>query len=119
MEGNHRAAQDRAQRHSGNGGVMPMERSAALDGKPRITLCLTTNGTLDIYLNEQGRELLVRELQHLSRDRDHFHFWPEGLGEVEVRSRPYSPSDKVIEYGKVLFRPDEWDRQYFPEVLKD
>lgn len=66
-----------------------------------------------------GRDLLIKELQHLSKRSDHFHFGPEDLdGEVPVQSVPYRDGDHLIEWGKVLFRPDEWDAEHFPHVLK-
>jgi hypothetical protein len=86
--------------------------------KPRITINTRPDGELEIWLNEAGRDLLVRQLQHLSEQSDHFHFGPEDLdGEVPVQSRAYRDGDQVIEWGKVLFRPDEWDAEHFPHVL--
>jgi hypothetical protein len=85
----------------------------------RITVNLAANGEIEIWLNEQGRDLLVRELQHRSEKNDHFHLGPADIGEVEVSSRPYKPDDRVFEYGKVLFRTDAWDKQYFPHVLDE
>jgi len=86
--------------------------------KPRITISTSAEGELEIHVNEAGRDLLVRELQHLSERTDHFHFGPEDLdGEVPVQNRPYRDGDRVIEWGKVLFRPDDWDARYFPHVL--
>jgi hypothetical protein len=87
--------------------------------KPRITISFTADGDLEIWLNEEGRNLLVRELQALSPKNDHFHLGPVGIGEVELSSRVYRTSDKLIESGKVLFRTDEWDRQHYPHVLSD
>jgi hypothetical protein len=87
--------------------------------KARITLNLTVGGELEIWLNEEGRDLLVRKLQALGETNDHFHLAPSGMGEVEVSKRPYQPTDRVIEWGKVLFRTDEWDRRYFPHVLDE
>jgi hypothetical protein len=55
----------------------------------RITINLTAKGELEIWLNEEGRDLLVRELQHLSEKSDHFHFGPAEIGEVEVSSLRY------------------------------
>jgi hypothetical protein len=87
--------------------------------KPRITISTTETGELEIWLNEAGRDLLVKELQHLSEKSDHFHLGPEELGgEVPVQSRAYREGDRVVDWGKVLFRPDHWDRQYFPHVLQ-
>ena len=85
--------------------------------KPRITVNLTADGEFEIWLNPQGRDLLVRELQRLDEKHEHFHLGPENFGEVEVRSRPYRSDDRIFEYGKVLFRTDEWDKQYFPHVM--
>lgn len=87
--------------------------------KSRITISLTADGDLEIWLNEEGRDLLVRELQNLSPKNDHFHLGPVELGEVELSSRPYRTDDKLIEFGKVLFRTDEWDKQHYPHVLSD
>lgn len=51
--------------------------------KPRITINTNKEGELELWVNELGRDLLVRELQHLSERSDHFHFGPEELdGEV-------------------------------------
>ena len=83
----------------------------------RITVNLTAKGEFEIWVNEQGRDLLVRELQHLSEKSDHFHLGPRGISEVEVSSRPYRPDDKILEVGKILFRTDAWDKQYYPHVL--
>ena len=86
---------------------------------PRITIN-RVDGELQIWVNPEGRDLLVRELQHLSKKSDHFHFMPEDMdGEVPVRNRAYKPGAEVIEWGKVLFRPDDWDARYYPHVLDD
>jgi hypothetical protein len=85
----------------------------------RITFNLAANGEFEIWLNEQGRDLLVRELQHLGEKNDHFHLGPADIGEVEVSSRPYRPDDRVFEFGKVYFRTDAWDKQNFPHVLDE
>ncbi len=84
---------------------------------PRITLSLKANGEFELHLNSEGRDLLVRELLRLDERNDHFHLGPEPVGEVEVRTVAYDASDTVIEYGKVLFRPDEWDREFYPHVM--
>ena len=85
--------------------------------KPRITVNLTADGEFEIWLNPEGRDLLVRELQHLSEQSEHFHLAPDTMGEVELSLRPYRPTDKLIQRGKVLFRTDEWDRRHFPHVF--
>jgi hypothetical protein len=43
----------------------------------------------------------------------------EDMGEVAVSIRPYRPTDKLLQRAKVLFRTDEWDREYFPHVLEE
>ena len=86
--------------------------------RPRITINTADDGELEIWLNEAGRDLLVRELLHLSEASDHFHFGPVDLdGEVPIQSTAYRETDTVIEFGKVLFRPDKWDAIHFPHVL--
>ena len=86
--------------------------------KPRITINTNKEGELEIWLNPEGRDLLVRELQHLSDSSDHFHLGPEGLdGEVPVQGVPYKEGGRLLEWGKVLFRPDAWDAEHFPHVL--
>ena len=88
--------------------------------KPRITLSVTEDGEFELAVNEAGRDLLVRELQRLSETSDHVHFAPdEDLGEVVVSTKPYRPTDRVLEWGKLLYRPDTWDRRYFPHVMDD
>ena len=59
----------------------------------------------------------VKALQGLSETNDHFHLGPSGFAEIAVSNRPYRSSDKLLEYGKILFRIDAWDAQYFPHVL--
>jgi hypothetical protein len=85
--------------------------------KPRITISLAADGSFEIFLNEKGRDLLVEKLQNLSQNNDHLHLGLEEFDDVELSSHPYLPSDKILEFGKVLFRTDEWDRQYYPHVL--
>lgn len=83
----------------------------------RITMNLNANGELEIWLNPEGRDVLVKELQGLTEVSDHFHLGPKALSEVEVSDRPYRSDDRLLEYGKVIFRTDAWDAQYFPHVL--
>ncbi|MGA9723358.1 MAG: hypothetical protein WBQ86_12950 [Candidatus Binatus sp.] len=85
--------------------------------KPRITFNLKADGDFEIWINEEGRDLLVQELQGLNKGNEHFHLGPDEDDEVQVSTRPYRADDKILEYGKVLFRPDEWDKQYFPHVF--
>lgn len=87
--------------------------------KPRITISLAADGLFELHLNEAGRDLLVQELQKLSERNDHFHLGPFDTDEVQTSSRAYRPDDRVLEYGKILFRPDAWDKKYFPHVLGD
>jgi hypothetical protein len=86
--------------------------------KPRITFCLTPDGTLEMYFNKEGREQFIQESSKLNERNEHFHFAPSSIGsEIAVSSVPYRPEDKVLDYGKVLFRTDAWDKQYFPHVM--
>jgi hypothetical protein len=85
--------------------------------KPRVTINLTPSGELEIWLNPQGRDLLVRELQNLNEEWEHFHMAPFDLGEVELQTIPYRSTDTLISRGKVLFRRDEWDRKSYPQLF--
>ncbi len=86
--------------------------------KARITINTSREGELEVWLNEAGRDLLVRELQRLSELSDHFHLAPEGNdGEVPLQTTPYRADDKIIEWAKVMLRTDPWDAAYFPHVI--
>lgn len=89
--------------------------------KPRVTVCLRPEGTFELLLNEAGRDLLVRELQSLNREWDHFHLdgydEPELPTDVPLSAVAYNDDDQVLRHGKVLLRPDDWDRQYYPHVM--
>lgn len=85
--------------------------------KPRITLSVSADGFFELWLNEQGRDLLIRQLQALSEKNDHFHLDPDGFAEVEASTRAYRPTDSILEYGKVLFRTDDSDRQHYAHVM--
>lgn len=85
--------------------------------KPRITISVNAEGILEVFLNEAGREKLVQELRKLDHRHDHFHLMVDGDAEVDLKSRPYNTTDKIIECGKVLYRPDEWDREYYPHLF--
>jgi hypothetical protein len=39
--------------------------------------------------------------------------------EISLSEKAYRPDDKIIDAAKILFRTDEWDRQYYPHVLDD
>jgi hypothetical protein len=86
---------------------------------PRITMSLTAGGEFEIYLNDEGRNLLIQKLQSLGEKNDHFHMAAWYDAAVELRKTAYRPSDKIIDSAKILFRTDEWDRQYYPHVLDD
>lgn len=82
----------------------------------RITLDINSAGEFELWLNPEGRDLLVKELLALSETNEQFHLMPIP-SDVEVSTRPYRSDDKLLEYGKVLFRLDEWDARHFPHVL--
>lgn len=95
-----------------------MPESADSPAQPRITFSMNADGVLEIWLNEPGRDLLVRELARLSARSDHFHLGPEEYGgEVPVRTKAYRAGDEIVHWAKVMFRPDAWDAEYFPHVL--
>jgi hypothetical protein len=96
---------------------------------PRITINTTPDGEFEIWLNEEGRDLLVRELQALkvriprmlkaTSGNDHFHLGSFEGAEVKLNARAYRATDNILHSGKVLRRTDEWDRSYFPHVMGD
>jgi hypothetical protein len=93
--------------------------------KARVTVCMRADDTFEILLNEAGRDLMVRQLQRLDRHWDHFHLDyyadPETANATDVALSviPYRDDDRCFENGKILLRPDEWDREFFPHVLAD
>jgi hypothetical protein len=84
----------------------------------RITMNVTPDGLFELWLNKEGRDALVRELQRLDARHDHFHLgtWEP---EIQLSTQAYRPTDTVLSAGKVMFRMDEWDRTHFPHVLDD
>lgn len=85
--------------------------------KPRITFSLTSNQMLEISVNEKGRELLARAIAALSEHSDHVHFSPDGDVGLPCATRPYRTDDTILEWVKICFRPDSWDKAEFPHVL--
>lgn len=84
----------------------------------RITISKTGDGELNIFINEEGRDLLVASLSDLSEKNDHFHLSSDGAFGIELRKIPYNETDEIFEWAKILFRPDKWDAEYFPHVLE-
>ena len=85
----------------------------------RITISISATGELELWLNEAGRDLLLRKLTALSERSDHFHLGAYEGAETELSDRAYRSTDKIIHAAKVMLRPDEWDRKYFPHVFGD
>lgn len=85
----------------------------------RITISLGENDFVEIHLNEEGRDRLVRELQGLNASNEHLHRGPQGhkMADLELRSQSYRTGDRVLEWGKILFRLDAWDREHYPHTL--
>ncbi len=91
--------------------------------KARVTACLRADGTFELLMNEAGRDLLIEELRRLDRGWDHFHL--DHYADADIADRTdvilssvaYRADDKVLEHGKVLLRPDDWDQTYFPHVM--
>ena len=91
---------------------------------PRITCVVTKeNGEpaeVLFYLNPEGRDWLVKELLQLNERRDHLHLLPGPEAETfPLRTEAYVPEDETAVWAvKMMFRPDAWDEQYFPHVMK-
>ncbi len=76
---------------------------------PRITITTSSEGELTICLNEEGRDLLVKELTALRTGSggDHFHVGSWEGAEVQISAVGHRPADKVIHAAKVILRSDE------------
>jgi hypothetical protein len=94
--------------------------------KPRITFAVRKDEQGEptevfLYVNPEGRDQLIAELQHLSASAgsDHFHMQPDELiAEVTTGAIPYEEGEIIPWHVKVLFRTDDWDRQDFPHVME-
>ena len=83
----------------------------------RMTINTSSDGELQIWLNEEGRDLLVKNLQKLSQTNDHFHLDPYATSGMQLSEKPYRDGDNVFEWAKIMLRTDDWDTRYFPHVL--
>ena len=86
----------------------------------RITITRSKDGSVEIWLNEAGRDRLVRALQMLSETDDHIHLGPaeDEMAELPLQTTAYREGDEVLSWGKILFRLDAWDAKHFPHVLE-
>ena len=86
----------------------------------RITITKGKDGRVDIWLNEAGRDRLVRALQMLSETDDHIHLGSADFPHTELplQTVAYREGDDVLSWGKILFRLDAWDAKHFPHVLE-
>ena len=55
----------------------------------RITVSLNAEGEFETWLNPEGRDVLVKELQELSETNDHFHLGPRPI--AVTAPRPDAP----------------------------
>ena len=85
--------------------------------KARVTMSVQPDGSFELHVNDAGRALLIKKLQGLSEQSDHFHLEHDDDAEVPLSAIAYNAADKVLLTGRVLFRPDEWDQTYFPHVM--
>ena len=69
---------------------------------PRITISTTPDGELELWLNDEGRDQLVRELMALSAKSDYIHLGSFEGAEVRTGARAYRPTDTVLHVGKVM-----------------
>lgn len=85
----------------------------------RITIFKTPDGELNIWLNPDARDDLVKNLLCLSSENDHFHMSNiEGIKD-DLSTVPYHVGDEVLDFIKVALRLDDWDREFFPHVMED
>lgn len=96
-----------------------------MDEKPRITLQfqIALDGTacgVELFLNPAGRALLLDALNSLSESNDHLHlFSDEWQPGGDLSNIPYDKDATVGHHLKVLFRPDKWDKEYYPHLFVD
>jgi len=93
--------------------------------EPRVTVEIesgeedSTPHTVQIFLNEEGLRKLIEDLTALSEKNDHFHMfsqdWSGSNGDLS--QIPYYPQNTTAHHLKVLFRPDHWDRKYYPHMF--
>jgi hypothetical protein len=85
----------------------------------RITINENADGELEIWLNPAGRDILSDALKALDEMNDHIHLAPEGTyNDIELRTIPYRPNDKLFDQCKIMHRPDAWDIEHFPHVMR-
>lgn len=95
----------------------------AEEARPRVTVCIGDDGGFEILLNDMGRQVLIEALQRLDRGSDHLHldYYEDpdiaNATDIKLANVPYNDGDRVLEHGKILFRPDDWDQAYFPHVM--
>ena len=68
-----------------------------------------------MWMNPEGRELLVKHLTSLDRRDEHLHIGDRE--DIEVSSIPYRSDDTLIRWGKIYLRYDDWDEKYYPHVM--
>lgn len=89
--------------------------------KPRITCVVTSNQEVFFYLNPEGRDLLVKELLRLDEQWEHLHIQPEEWTvDLPLQAKAYAPDQETaVHHVKIMYRPDAWDEEYFPHVMKE
>ena len=86
----------------------------------RITMNLTSDGVLELWLNEEGTRSPCPRTSSARYAQRAFSTWlmgRRGSRLLQLSTRAYRPTDTVLEAGKVMLRTDEWDRTYFPHVM--
>lgn len=87
--------------------------------KPRFTISLSKNNVIELYINEIARDILIQQLTGLNKTSDHVHLSANWPAEIELSEKKYTSSDTVFTEAKILLRPDEWDKEYYPHVLEN
>ncbi len=92
--------------------------------KPRITLEVSekggASGVVQLFLNKEGRDFLLKQLGALSENNDHFHLFAPEWGESDepLSLKPYEDGAATAGHLKVMFRPDEWDKKHYPKLFE-
>jgi hypothetical protein len=69
--------------------VRPLRSKQWRSPRQKAVTWLPCKGEFEIWLNPEGRDVLVKELQGLSEINDHFHLGRRPIGGVHVSGRRY------------------------------
>jgi hypothetical protein len=73
----------------------------------RLSLEIASDGaSAELYLDLEGRDLLVRRLMALNVDHEQFHLFSESWGDGELTEERRTPGNLIAHHLKVYLRPE-------------